>query len=190
MYCPKCSQTQVSAETQFCSRCGLPLNSLKEFISADGETKVDQVKASAVELSPRQRGIRQGAMVMLLSVILIPAYILLAPLFPAHDRLIESSASDTPFEKISQAVLITILMLGLVRVLYARFFQQGVDQEKGKSEIDELGGSAARYSLPAAHSIPVSGFGTWQRQTGEMAQSPVGAPAGAEHTSGSLETKT
>src|SRR5882724_11371322 len=120
MYCPKCSQPQISDETQFCSRCGLPLNEMKELIFADGKTTVSQSKTNEDKPSPRQRGIRQGAMVMLLSVILIPAYILLAALFPAQDRLIENSVSDTPFEKISQAILFTIFMVGLARVLYAR----------------------------------------------------------------------
>ena len=64
-------------------------------------------------------------MFILVSVILIPAYILLAALFPANDRLVESAVSDTRFEKISQAVLFTIFMLGLVRLLYARLFQKG-----------------------------------------------------------------
>jgi hypothetical protein len=172
MYCPKCSQPQFSDETQFCSRCGLPLNDLKEMVSAGGKTKVSQSKASKDKLSPRQKGLRQGAMLMLLSIILIPAYVLLAALFPANDRLVESAVSDTPFEKISQAVLLTIFMLGLVRVLYARFFQQSAKLEQSQTEVPQFGSSSSDYALPPAHSIPASGFGMWRAPTGEIVQSP------------------
>jgi hypothetical protein len=185
MYCPKCSQPQVSDELQFCSRCGLALSNLKEMILADGKTKVSQAKTSEDKLSPRHRGIRQGAMLMLLSLILIPAYILLAALFPAQDRLIESSVSDTPFEKISQAILFTIFMAGLARVLYARFFQQDVSLGEGEPEVTRLDNSSSKYALPPAQSIPVSGFGAWRANTGEMVQSP----SVTEHTTKSLDVE-
>jgi len=173
MYCQKCSQPQASDETQFCSGCGFPLNNLKEAALPDGTTQVSPSKAIEAGLSPRQKGVRQGVMLMLLSIILIPAYILLAALFPANDLLIESSVSDTPFEKISQAVLFTIFMLGLARVFYARLFQQGAKLRDGEeeTEVAQLKGSASDYELPPAQSIPVSGFGSWRTDTDEMAQS-------------------
>lgn len=36
MYCPRCSQQQVSEETKFCSRCGFPLNLVSELLSHGG----------------------------------------------------------------------------------------------------------------------------------------------------------
>jgi hypothetical protein len=182
MYCPKCSQLQVSDEIQFCSRCGLRLNNLKEIVLAEGKLEVSQAQASEDKLSPRQKGVRQGVVLMVLSVVLIPAYILLAALFPPNDQLVESSVSDTPFEKISQAILFTLFLCGLARMLYARFFQEGKRIEEIEPEIYQLGNSASNYALPPAQSIPVSGFGTWRANTGEMAQSP----RVTEHTTNSL----
>lgn len=186
MYCPKCSQPQVSNETQFCSRCGLPLNNLKERVLAEGKTQVGRSKVTEGDLSARQKGMRQGVGLILLSIILIPAYILLAALFPANDRLVESSVSDTPFEKISQAVLFTIFMLGLARLLYARLFQQGASlrEADGETEVAQLR-SATNYELPPAQSIPVSSFGSWRTDTGEMAQSR----SAREPTTKSLDKK-
>jgi hypothetical protein len=184
MYCPKCSQPQASAETQFCSRCGVRLNDLSKMVLADGTTHVSQSKTNEADLSPRRKGVRQGVALMLLSVILIPAYILLAALFPANDRLVESSVSDTPFEKISQAILFTIFMLGLARALYARLFLQGfsLEEEGDEAEAFHLK-SATNYELPPAQSFPVSGFGSWRADTGEIAQ-----PRRArEHTTKSLD---
>jgi len=129
-------------------------------------------KEREVNLSPRQKGVRQGVLLMLASIILIPAYILLAALFPAHDRLVESSVSDTPFEKISQAVLFTIFMLGVARALYARLFQEGARSRESvaETEIPQLKGYASSSKLPPAQSIPVSDFGSWRTDTGEMAK--------------------
>jgi len=156
------------------------LNKPKETV----KTEVSRSKGREVDLSSRQTGVRQGVMLMLLSVILIPAYILLGPLFPANDRLVEGSVSDTPFEKISQAVLLTIFILGLARVLYARLFQQGprLREEVGETEVAQLKASA-RNELPPAQSIPVSGFGSWRTDTGEMAYSQ----SAREHTTKSLD---
>ena len=36
MYCPRCSQQQVSEETKFCSRCGFPLGLISEVIAHGG----------------------------------------------------------------------------------------------------------------------------------------------------------
>ncbi len=36
MYCPNCSQQQISEETKFCSRCGLPLGLVSEILANGG----------------------------------------------------------------------------------------------------------------------------------------------------------
>jgi hypothetical protein len=36
MYCPVCSQQQVSEETKFCSRCGFPMGLVSEIVSHGG----------------------------------------------------------------------------------------------------------------------------------------------------------
>jgi hypothetical protein len=36
MYCPTCGQQQVSNETKFCNRCGMPLNLVAEVVSYGG----------------------------------------------------------------------------------------------------------------------------------------------------------
>lgn len=169
MYCPKCSQ--LINEAQFCPQCGFPIESAKQLIAADDKAETIETRKLEEELSPRQKGMRQGVKLMLLSIVLIPAYILLAALFPAHDVLVESHVSDTAFEKVAQAVLFTIFMCGLARVLYAYFFQRGA--EDNEQETAQLNTSSSRYALPPSHSIPVSGFGAWRRNTGDVAQ-PVG----------------
>ena len=169
MYCPKCSQPLVSDAVQFCSRCGLPLLKLKEMVATEGKTSLKTTTKDKDGISSRQKGTRQGVMLMSLSVVLIPAYILLAALFPANDRLIESSVSDTPFEKISQALLLTIFLLGFVRLLYARIFQSAAVDEKHSPKHLE---TAANFTLPEAPGTPVTGLGAWRQNTGEIADTP------------------
>lgn len=36
MFCPRCSQQQISEETRFCSRCGFPLGLVSEILSHGG----------------------------------------------------------------------------------------------------------------------------------------------------------
>ena len=168
MYCPKCSKQQLSDEVQFCSSCGLPLLNLKELVSTGRDARLTSSKLCEAELSAREKGTRQGAVLMLLSVILVPAYILLAALFPANDRLIESSVSDTPFEKISQALLLTVFMLGLARLLYARFFQSAaVAENSSPSQLE----ASPNYLLSSAPGTPIGGAGGWRQDTGKIVKS-------------------
>ena len=128
MFCPKCGQ-QVSDNLKFCSRCGLALDSVKNLIADISSVQGNQSKIQQTELTLYQKGIRQGFQLLLLSLILVPAYILLAALFPANDVLVESSPSDTAFEKISQTVLLTLFMLGLGRMIYAYLFERSRTEE-------------------------------------------------------------
>jgi hypothetical protein len=40
MFCPQCSQAQVSAELKFCSRCGFPLSGVKKLIDHGSDLPV------------------------------------------------------------------------------------------------------------------------------------------------------
>jgi hypothetical protein len=166
MNCPKCSHPQSTDEAQFCAQCGFPVN---ESQTVTNQVETPETEKPEGQLSPRRKGVRQGFKLILLSIVLIPAYVLLAALFPANDVLVESHVSDTAFEKISEAVLFTIFLCGLARILYAYFFEQSdSDSEQKEERVVELNAASSRYALPPSHSIPVSGFGAWRRETGEV----------------------
>lgn len=170
MYCPQCAQPQPAEPLQFCSQCGFPTEGVQQLVAAGGRLELLTLPTPATELAPRPRGVRQGVKLMLLSLALVPAYFLLAALFPAHDQLVEAHVSDTPFEKIAQALLVTLFLLGLARVVYAYLFARAATSAKeGATETGQLK-AAAQYALPPAQSIPVNGFGTWRAQTGEMSE--------------------
>jgi hypothetical protein len=149
MFCPNCSQS-LNADSQFCSQCGLAREAMREMLAT--RNAITEGK-----LTPRQKGLRQGIALMLLSAILIPVYVLLSPLFPPVDRLVESAVSDTPFDKISQAVLLTLFMIGLVRTAYAWFFQD--------KAATSLASEASPKELTSAPGTPVQEFGAWRTKT-------------------------
>lgn len=70
MFCPKCSQQQVSDETRFCSRCGFPLSAVRELVASDGAPIDPGAEAQAEQLSRTQRSVRKGARMMLVTLAL------------------------------------------------------------------------------------------------------------------------
>src|SRR5687768_15381503 len=72
MYCPRCGQQQISDEMKFCSRCGLPLSGLAEWVAGGGVPSAYAAAKKVSAVSPRRKGIRRGAKVMFLSGVLFP----------------------------------------------------------------------------------------------------------------------
>ena len=70
MYCPNCSQEQVSDEMRFCSRCGFLLSGVRELVVTGGAPVVRGTDAQLEQLSCSQRGVRRGAGMMLASLVL------------------------------------------------------------------------------------------------------------------------
>lgn len=61
MFCPKCSQAQVSEKERFCKRCGCRLDLVKELIDED---VLANREASSLRRLPGQRDISIGALLM------------------------------------------------------------------------------------------------------------------------------
>ncbi|HEX8146783.1 MAG TPA: zinc ribbon domain-containing protein [Pyrinomonadaceae bacterium] len=73
MFCPNCGQRQLSNEARFCPACGFPLEGVSELLAGGGRLHWrPPQQAGPQELSPRQKGIRQGAMIMLLTLLVVP----------------------------------------------------------------------------------------------------------------------
>jgi uncharacterized membrane protein YvbJ len=73
MYCPRCGQSQLSGEVQFCTRCGQSLKVVKELITNDGVTVAKcEVEVQGIEPSQRQKGMRFGAKLVFWGLVLVP----------------------------------------------------------------------------------------------------------------------
>ena len=144
MYCPRCSHEQVAEETRFCSRCGFPLTIVSQLVANDGVFAVPEMKGEG-RLSPRQRGLRQGG-ILLSSSMLMAAF----------------AAIMTGIKPILLFWVTLLSVIGVARVLYAFLFEQGKHMETevspgGAIELQQL--PASRSSLPSHQHIPVTDWG-------------------------------
>lgn len=58
MHCPRCGQQQVSQETRFCARCGLPLTAIAGVLDNHGELPQQPlIPANATSLLTRKNGL-------------------------------------------------------------------------------------------------------------------------------------
>ncbi len=83
MYCPRCSQQQLSEDVSFCTRCGFQLGPVKELL-ASGGTGQQMVSQTVAQVVPptgrwsRRRRVRLGAKLMFFSAVLFPMFLALA----------------------------------------------------------------------------------------------------------------
>jgi hypothetical protein len=168
MFCPKCSQPQASDETRFCPRCGFLLAGLKELVAGGGLVAASASDAPARGPSPRRRGIRQGARLLFLSVVLFP--LLYGFCF----------VIDSP---LPLAISGSLFLAGLALMLYARLFSESLLPAWGCKEDAQLGESANDYALPFTARAPAAALGPQPANTSEMIR-----PASVvDHTTSLLE---
>lgn len=157
MFCPKCSQAIANETTQFCSKCGFRLGKIKHLLESDGESQETN------ELSKQQKGIRQGSKLIILSLILFPAFVLLSSMFPPNDRLVESSPSNTWFEQIGWTILWTIFLVGAARIALALVFERkSFVSENVAENTKQIKPSESKNALPPMRETPISDFGKWK----------------------------
>ena len=163
MYCPNCGQQQVSDEMKFCSRCGLALSGLAEWL-AGGQVVPANPKEQNEALSPRRKGIRRAAKLMFFSGVLFVIFLVISI------AVEEGGPMVIPF---------TVFFVALVMMLYARLFsdknapvtnQAYAPNQAAQTSV--LGSSPVRGSLPAAGDMPMPAIGRQQVRTNELAQPP------------------
>jgi hypothetical protein len=111
MYCPQCGQQQASEEMRFCSRCGFPLGVITQVLAQGGVLAIGDAESQGRKMSPRQRGVRQGAMLMLSALLVVPLMVFAVLLFHS-DFLI-------PLIPLSAVVCV---VGGFIRIAYALMF--------------------------------------------------------------------
>jgi len=158
MYCPQCSQEQVAEETRFCSRCGFPLAIVSELVRGGGALEGFDPEAKD-QLSPRQRGIRWGLILMIISVLMFPLVAMM-------------TAMKGDFFVLFIPVFL-LFVFGLARLFHAYLLAQKAPAEnKGVLAHNKTRSlpDARASALPAAgQSLPIA---NWRQpvNTSEMAQ--------------------
>jgi len=169
MFCPRCGQQQVSDEMRFCSRCGLPIGGLMEWLGRAGgpAAPVQDTQSSLSSLpSPRKKGIRRAGKVMFASAVLFVIFLIIAI---AGD---EGGVLVIPF---------FVFFVSLVMMLYARLFSSPVPKIKAQYTPPGLGPMS--NALPPHTHVPMQDIPQHRGQTNELAQ-----PASVtEHTTRLLD---
>ena len=159
MYCPNCGQQQISDEMRFCSRCGLALSGLVEWL-AGGRLPLQRREEpqAPVALSPRRKGIRRAGKLMFFTGVLF--FICLVISIAAE----EGAFMVFPF-------LLFFISLGMM--LYARLFSDKNAPAVYQSPQPPAFGSApARGALPPGVTMPMPSTGRQHVRTNELAQPP------------------
>ena len=164
MYCPNCSQQQISDEMSFCSRCGFSLIAVKRLV-ASGTGLVGPL-AAAPQLSRGQRNVRKGTWVMLASLVLT----ILAAVIIAID------------DDFAPILIVPFLcyVLGFARLLYGVFF---ADKRTANAELAaqpqavpmmpaQLGYNTRSPQLPPPRVAPIESFTPQRAKTAEIIQPP------------------
>ncbi len=165
MYCPQCGQQQVSDNVRFCSRCGFLLEGVNLVLGAGGQIPARHMQPGAqLPLSPRSRGVRQGAMLMLSTLLVVP---------------ILAVITINLFEPIAPLVVPLAALFcfvgGLLRILYALLMEDAAPQFDSPAgpgyPPSQLETPVRNTALPPASANLA---GNWQRrpQTAEIYQPP------------------
>ena len=115
MYCPQCGQQQVSDVTRFCSRCGFLLDGVATVLATGGAVPTQYVRPAYKPPSPQSKGIRQGALLMLSTILVVPLLSVISVVILGHPEII---------------VPITAMICfigGLLRILYALLMEEAAE---------------------------------------------------------------
>jgi zinc-ribbon domain len=156
MYCPRCGQ-QLASEIRFCSRCGLPLSVVTEIVANDGMLPVLQA-ASALDKdsSPRQ-GIRLGAKLIFLSIVLGPLCLGL------------SIWVDNPSPLIAP---VTVFLVGFFWLIYSRFFGEEPLDLNQQNKFKQRDLEPPRMGALPPQKNAATGFNVRAVDTGEFIEPP------------------
>lgn len=174
MYCPQCGQAQLSEDVRFCSQCGFPLTEVIGLLTRGGTPAFAPEQASPRDdappkyVSPRKRGLKQSA------------YIVLAAFVLLFFMAVANADGDA---------VATIFMLWLVaaflRMLYALVFQRGKPRQPAPAPVGPPPNqlyAPPGHAAPRAPTNPVAVPRT-RFDTGEI----VEPPSVTEHTTRHLE---
>jgi len=143
---------------RFCSRCGLALTGLAEWLAGGGLPVRRADEPPVAEPSPRRKHIRRASKLMFFSGVLLPVFVLFCAAIEEGAPLILPGG---------------IFFISLVWLLYARLFMDDpAPATSYAAQQSAFGSMPARSTLPPAVNNPIPNIGRQQVRTNELAQPP------------------
>ena len=165
MFCPQCGQQQVSGAVRFCSRCGFPLDGVIQLLASGGMMPVYRASDEPVPMSPRRKGVKQGAVLLLSGAVIVPILGIIA------------SFSPSSFPQLLAALAAIICFVGgPFRMLYAALFEEGAPKRPMMYGPPPV--APPQFAPPRQHTAlpppPVHTPASWRSRpnTGELADPP------------------
>lgn len=166
MYCPKCSQEQISDNIRFCSRCGFQLNVVQALLIDDEISVTQNSAAGAAANSLRKRDLTIGALLMFFFALIVA--IITVDMPASHSARIVG---------LIVAWLALSVLINIVPII--RYFFYGNTEQDSPLSSGILSSLTARFkrnnhnvALPAAYSKPVTDYVTGAIKTAEIQPLP------------------
>lgn len=163
MFCPECGQQQLSNEVRFCSRCGFQLGGVTGLLATRGAVPAGLVAADPSVETPKRKGVRQGAKVLLFGVFLFAFFGLMS----------DVTRGLMPEELVIVGAI--VFLAGLLRLIYAALFEDGPYRKPAvlpgyvQSGAFAQGAPPPRAAeLPPAQSIPARAYAPPRHDTAEI----------------------
>ncbi len=152
---------------RFCARCGLPLEGAMILLAHGGMLPRYEPAVGEARISPRRRGVKQGALLMLIGAVLVPLLGVFSSFAPF--------AIGRAFEFFAAAAAILCFVGGPLRMLFAALFEEGAPPRQfmipSSYTTPAMPPSPVRVTaLPQSSATPTAG---WRRpQTAEILPPP------------------
>src|SRR3977135_3827165 len=117
MYCPQCGQQQASDSMRFCARCGFPLEGAMVLLAHNGMLPRYEAAGGETKISARRKGVKQGALLFLIGVVLVPLLAIFSNFAPPRIEM--------AFEFFAAAAAILCFVGGPLRMLFAALLADG-----------------------------------------------------------------
>jgi hypothetical protein len=167
MYCPKCSQEQISEEMRFCSRCGFSLLAVRDLVAGGDPLVKRDGETPPAQLSCGQKGVRRAAW-MLLSSLVVALFIGFL------------TAIDDDFA-VFLLLPFLVFIIGLVLLFYGVFMADKRAARKKAAALQayvapsmpgQLGAASRAPELYPQRMAPIESFTGKRAQTAEMVRPP------------------
>jgi hypothetical protein len=152
MYCPKCSQQQISDDVSFCSRCGFRLRIVSELLATNGALMTSPANEANLGFFKGKAPI--GAKIMFFGIALIPFSIVASIVFDSPGPL---------------ALPFLLFMVGITQWLYVKLF--GTSARQMPPSQPAIWGAPPPYlNMPYQEHPPLAIEGTRRINTSEIQQ--------------------
>jgi len=167
MYCLRCGQQQASDSMRFCARCGFPLEGAMELLAHNGMLPRYEGAGGENKISARRKGVKQGALLMLIGAVLVPLLGVFASFAPFRIGM--------AFQFFAAAAAILCFVGGPLRMLFAALFEEGAPTRQyvmpSSYAQPAIPPPVRVAALPQATATPTVGWRA-RPQTAEIVQPP------------------